>query len=75
MLRDKAPLYKIILRGIEVYFWVDRLRRNLAYWEVSINRIFSICLIFIFSFVFSISFFFNTKVIDLLKLGVGGFIF
>jgi len=43
------------MRGFVVYFWVDRLRRKLAYWEVSINLVFSICLFLNSVFVFSVS--------------------
>ncbi len=64
-----------MLRGIEVYFWVDRLRRKPAYWEVSINLIFSICLIFKISFVFSITSSGYRRAIDLLKVSVAGFSF
>jgi len=40
------------LAGLCGYFWVDRLRRKVAYWEVSINLIFSICMFLKFVLLF-----------------------
>jgi hypothetical protein len=61
-----------MLRGIVVYFWVDRFRRKLAYWEVSINLVFSICLFLnsvLFFNLLLLYYFIDRKRIDLLKLG------
>ena len=64
-----------MMGGFAVYFWVDRLRRKVTYWEVSINLVFSTCLIFKFNFAVSISSSCNRRAFDLLKLSVAGFSF
>ena len=61
-----------MLRGIVVYFWVDRFRRKLAYWEVSINLVFSIYWFLnsvLFFNLLLLYYFIDRKRIDLLKLG------
>src|SRR5437016_6323861 len=53
---DKAPQYNVCCGALWYTFGLTDFAVNLTYWEVSINLVFSTCLIFKFSFVFPRSF-------------------